>query len=58
VIPHPRLSLTVTVQVNTNCWTTTASVASWLQEHNLTADGGYEYFVNRVQVGLLGRPNM
>lgn len=36
-------------EVNTACWTSTPSIASWLQAQGLTADGGYEYFVKRVQ---------
>lgn len=35
-------------EVNTGCWTKTASVANWLAEHNMTADQGYAYFVKRA----------
>jgi len=35
-------------EVDTSCWTSTPSVAAWLSAHNLTADGGYAYFVKRV----------
>lgn len=42
--PMPRL------QVNTDCWASMPSVVAWLKENGLTPDGGYEYFVNRVQV--------
>eukprot|EP00045_Choanoeca_perplexa_P018020 m.274610 g.274610 ORF g.274610 m.274610 type:complete len:647 (+) comp17690_c0_seq3:36-1976(+) len=36
-------------EVNTDCWTSTPSVAAWLKEQGLTADQGYAYFVNRTQ---------
>ena len=35
-------------EVNTNCWTKTPSVKSWLDARNYTADQGYAYFVNRT----------
>lgn len=35
-------------EVDTTCWTTTPAVANWLAAHNMTADDGYEYFVERV----------
>jgi hexosaminidase len=37
-------------EVNTDCWTSTPSVAAWLKAQGFTADQGYEYFVNRTQV--------
>ena len=36
-------------EVNTDCWTETPAVAQWLAANNLTADGGYEFFVKRAQ---------
>jgi hexosaminidase len=35
-------------EVNTDCWTKTPSVAKWLQDHNMTADDGYAYFVKQT----------
>eukprot|EP01060_Flectonema_neradi_P030945 TRINITY_DN458_c0_g1_i18.p1 TRINITY_DN458_c0_g1~~TRINITY_DN458_c0_g1_i18.p1 ORF type:complete len:520 (+),score=132.37 TRINITY_DN458_c0_g1_i18:61-1560(+) len=35
-------------EVNTGCWTKSSSISAWLQQHNMTADQGYEYFVGRV----------
>ena len=35
-------------EVNTDCWTKTPSISSWLSTHNLTADGGYAHFVGRA----------
>lgn len=35
-------------EVDTTCWQSTPSIAQWLKENNLTPDGGYEYFVSRV----------
>jgi len=35
-------------EVNTACWDSTPSVASWLAKRNMTADQGYAYFVKRV----------
>ena len=35
-------------EVNTDCWTKTPSISSWLSSHNLTADGGYAEFVKRA----------
>ncbi|CAK0847582.1 unnamed protein product [Prorocentrum cordatum] len=42
-------------EVNTSCWTKTPSVASWLQERNLTADEGYAYFAKRVASMVIQR---
>jgi hexosaminidase len=40
-------------EVDTSCWTQTPSINNWLNSHNLTADQGYEYFVNRTtQIAL------
>jgi len=36
-------------EVNTNCWTSTPSIAQWMQQNGFTADDTYEYFVNRSQ---------
>ncbi|KAK7273096.1 hypothetical protein RIF29_14142 [Crotalaria pallida] len=36
-------------EVNTSCWTRTSHVKEWLQNHNLTANGAYEYFVLKAQ---------
>eukprot|EP00911_Craspedida_sp_UC1_P000889 UC1_evm1s677 len=36
-------------EVNTACWTQSESISKWLRARNLTADGGYAYFVNRTQ---------
>jgi hexosaminidase len=35
-------------EVNTDCWTKTDSVASWLSDQGMTADQGYAYFVKKV----------
>jgi hexosaminidase len=35
-------------EVNTSCWTQTPRIQKWLTEQNLTADGAYEYFVDRA----------
>jgi len=35
-------------EVNTDCWTKTPAVSAWIKERNLSADGAYAYFVNRV----------
>lgn len=35
-------------EVNTDCWTSTPSVAAWLKKMNFTGDQGYAYFVNRA----------
>lgn len=35
-------------EVNTGCWTKTASVAAWLKKMGFTADQGYAYFVKRA----------
>lgn len=36
-------------EVHTDCWTSTPHVKQWLQDHNLTANNAYEYFVLRAQ---------
>lgn len=36
-------------EVNTACYESTPSIASWLKTKGLTADGGYEYFVKQYQ---------
>eukprot|EP00462_Mataza_sp_D1_P024346 CAMPEP_0175131698 /NCGR_PEP_ID=MMETSP0087-20121206/6686_1 /TAXON_ID=136419 /ORGANISM="Unknown Unknown, Strain D1" /LENGTH=395 /DNA_ID=CAMNT_0016414015 /DNA_START=893 /DNA_END=2077 /DNA_ORIENTATION=+ len=36
-------------EVNTKCWTKSPSISAWLKQNNLTPDGGYAYFVKRVQ---------
>jgi hexosaminidase len=35
-------------EVDTHCWRHTPSVAQWMSDHGLSADGSYAYFVNRV----------
>jgi hexosaminidase len=35
-------------EVNTACWSSTKSIATWLADKNMTADGGYAYFVQKV----------
>eukprot|EP00656_Telonema_subtile_P016112 TRINITY_DN1849_c0_g1_i1.p1 TRINITY_DN1849_c0_g1~~TRINITY_DN1849_c0_g1_i1.p1 ORF type:complete len:519 (+),score=106.62 TRINITY_DN1849_c0_g1_i1:215-1771(+) len=35
-------------EVDTSCWTKTASVAAWLTAQNMTADDGYAYFAHKV----------
>jgi len=35
-------------EVDTTCWSTTASVKAWLQKMNLTPDQAYGYFVDTV----------
>jgi len=35
-------------EVNTNCWTKSPVISSWLKEKNYTADQGYAYFVKRA----------
>lgn len=37
-------------QVDTACWRTVKSVASWLKDNGMTTETAYAYFVNRVQV--------
>ncbi|XP_058772022.1 beta-hexosaminidase 1-like [Vicia villosa] len=36
-------------EVNTDCWTNTSRVNKWLQDHNMTANDAYEYFVLKAQ---------
>ena len=36
-------------EVNTACYESTPSIASWLKTKGLTPDGGYEYFVKQYQ---------
>eukprot|EP01046_Picozoa_sp_COSAG06_P006592 COSAG06_NODE_311_length_17771_cov_31.730647_7_plen_362_part_00 len=36
-------------EVNTACYESTPSIAKWLKEQGLTADGGYESFVKKYQ---------
>merc|ERR1712228_288878 len=36
-------------EVNTECWTKSPEISSWLTDQGLSADGGYEYFVKRAQ---------
>ncbi|XP_054817631.1 beta-hexosaminidase 1 isoform X2 [Prosopis cineraria] len=36
-------------EVNTDCWSNTTHVKEWLQNHNMTAKGAYEYFVLKAQ---------
>jgi len=35
-------------EVNTDCWTKTPAVASWLAKQGMSADDGYAYFVKKV----------
>eukprot|EP00750_Incisomonas_marina_P025664 INCI5614.1.p1 GENE.INCI5614.1~~INCI5614.1.p1 ORF type:complete len:640 (-),score=92.44 INCI5614.1:104-2023(-) len=35
-------------EVDTSCWEKTPKVASWLTAHNMTADQGYAYFVEKA----------
>lgn len=35
-------------EVNTDCWTKTPSIQSWLTKHGYTADQAYAYFVDRA----------
>ncbi len=35
-------------EVSTTCWEQNATIMAWLRSKNLTADGGYEYFVKRA----------
>ena len=44
--PHPHPSSPR--QVNTDCWITTPSVASWLSARNMSAADGYAYFVKKT----------
>ena len=36
-------------EVSTLCWSQRPYIMTWLQERNLTLNGGYEYYVKRVQ---------
>jgi len=36
-------------EVNTACWSSSPTISAWLAQNGLTADQGYEYFVNRSQ---------
>lgn len=36
-------------EVHTDCWTSSPKIKKWLDEHNMTAYDGYEYFVLRAQ---------
>ena len=36
-------------EVHTDCWTSTPHVKQWLQDHNMTAEEAYQYFVLRAQ---------
>lgn len=36
-------------EVHTGCWTSSPEIKKWLDEHNMTAYDGYEYFVLRAQ---------
>ncbi|KAK7295676.1 hypothetical protein RJT34_18587 [Clitoria ternatea] len=36
-------------EVNTDCWSSTSHVKEWLQNHNMTAEDGYQYFVLKAQ---------
>eukprot|EP00727_Mastigamoeba_balamuthi_P006293 m51a1_g2284 putative beta-hexosaminidase 3-like (916) ;mRNA; f:394744-398356 len=35
-------------EVDTSCWTKTAEIKQWLADHEMNAEQGYEYFVNRA----------
>jgi len=35
-------------EVNTQCWTQSATISRWLSAHQMTADEGYAYFVKRA----------
>ena len=35
-------------EVNTQCWDRTPSIAQWMREQGLTADGAYAYFVKKA----------
>jgi hexosaminidase len=40
-------------EVNTDCWSNTSSIASWMKSQGYTADQAYMYFVNRAhQIAL------
>lgn len=36
-------------EVHTDCWTSTPLVKQWLQDHNMTGNDAYQYFVLRAQ---------
>ncbi|EGD83308.1 hypothetical protein PTSG_03917 [Salpingoeca rosetta] len=36
-------------EVNTKCWSESPTISKWMQDHGLTPDGAYAYFVNRTQ---------
>ncbi|CAI5488789.1 unnamed protein product [Closterium sp. Naga37s-1] len=36
-------------EVSFECWEASPTIKAWLQQRNLTAEGGYGYFVRRVQ---------
>ncbi|CAI5535427.1 unnamed protein product [Closterium sp. Naga37s-1] len=36
-------------EVSFDCWNSSPAISAWLQQRNLTAEGGYGYFVRRVQ---------
>ncbi|XP_052205168.1 beta-hexosaminidase 1 [Diospyros lotus] len=36
-------------EVHTDCWTSTPHVKQWLQDHNMTANEAYQYFVLKAQ---------
>ena len=36
-------------EVDTDCWSVHPYIVNWLNERNLTLNGGYEYYVKRVQ---------
>lgn len=42
-------------EVNTDCWSKTPAVASWLQARNMTPDDGYAYFVKKVAGMVIAR---
>ena len=35
-------------EVNTDCWSNTPAIVTWMTAHNLTTDTTYEYFVSQV----------
>lgn len=41
-------------EVDTSCWAASPSIMAWLAAHNLTLDGGYEYFVLAVDAAAAG----
>jgi hexosaminidase len=36
-------------EVDTHCWSLHPRIMAWLQQRNLTMEGGFEYYVKRVQ---------